>query len=402
MQEREFRHCWLLALGKPALITLLLSVPFIAWALVDFPHSTRVALFALVPLAWLYSRYLVWRTTRWTFDAQAKALVIRSGVVNRNERRIPLSFPPQVNYSQSWVGRLFNSGTAELSSFGGPVTFRQVGDLRAFKEALASLGQAVSEKRSPFLGLVVVAFFVGLFKLMQGVVIGLVWLVRTSTPLLARFLKWLSGQTRSGISVVAAELTQLARATEPLFARLLDWLQKQVRPAVHMAVRGTKGTPSVRSSRISAFHANYAGFLAFCVDFVLPFNGHRTLPENYTQPSEKRTYYPTGISVEVAQIYLWVLCQVRIVVSGINGRSGWVLRQQIQTINDIELRVSREAFEEIISWHSVLSRIEELTVPQMQSEHTLRVVKRNNNGHSSKQILAFPESRRRDGQRPVA
>jgi len=373
MNGRKFRRFWLLALGKPALITLLLSAPCIVWVLVDFPHSTKIAVLAVVPLAWFYSRYLAWRTTRWTFDVQAKALVIRGGMVNRDEKRIPLNFPPQVSYSQSWVGRLFNFGTAELSSFGRPVKFHQVGDFRAFKDALTSPGKALPEARPPILAMVIVVCFVGLFKLGQVAAIGLVWLARASAPLLARLLRWFLNQTRSGVSAVAAELTWLVRASAPLPARL----RKQVQPAVSVAAERATSPPSIQRSNVNPDRVSYDGFLAHCSDFVLS-NGHQTLSLDYTQPDSRRSYYPHGISPDVADIYFTILRQTaRIVTLGTNGYHGWILRPQIKDIDDIRLRISREAFySQVIEWNNV--------------------------GHSEKQTLAFREAHRRRESRPVA
>lgn len=342
MNGRKFRRFWLLALGKPALITLLLSAPCIVWVLVDFPHSTKIAVLAVVPLAWFYSRYLAWRTTRWTFDVQAKALVIRGGMVNRDEKRIPLNFPPQVSYSQSWVGRLFNFGTAELSSFGRPVKFHQVGDFRAFKDALTSPGKALPEARPPILAMVIVVCFVGLFKLGQVAAIGLVWLARASAPLLARLLRWFLNQTRSGVSAVAAELTWLVRASAPLPARL----RKQVQPAVSVAAERATSPPSIQRSNVNPDRVSYDGFLAFFYDFVLS-NGHQSLPLDYTRPDHSRRYYPGRMPPNVGKFYISILDQARIIIPGNNGYNGWVLDKRISKIDDISLRISPEAFDEI-------------------------------------------------------
>lgn len=97
--------------------------------------------------------------------------------------------------------------------------------------------------------------------------------------------------------------------------------------------------PSIQRSNVSAFHLSHEGFLAFCADFILS-NGHRALPLDCTQPDDRRRYYPTGISPDIAQIYLWILCRARIVILGVNGRSEWILRQQIRNINDVGRLIS--------------------------------------------------------------
>jgi membrane protein YdbS with pleckstrin-like domain len=402
MWKREFRPSWLVALGRPALITLLLSVPFVAWALLDFPRSIGLVLIAPLPLAWFYSRYLAWRINSWTFDVQAKALVIRSGILNRHERRIPLNWPPQVSYSQGLVGRIFNFGTAEISSFGELVTFRHVGHFRAFKQVLTSPEQAPAETEPPFLTAILAALLMTLLALMKGGIVGLIWLACTLTQMLVRFVKWLFDRTWAGISVVAVELSHLARTSTPLFHRLLTWTRVQFQSFASADAESVKTTASIQEDQISAFHATWDGLLAFFVDLVLPFQGHQVLPQNYTQPDQRRTYYRTGISPEVAEFYLWALRQARIIVSGTNGRTGLVLCSRIKTVDDVMLRIPRRAFGGMVSRYSILSRLEGLAALRPQPGCTLRAIQGNNHDQLSKQPLAFPESRRGNGQRPAA
>lgn len=370
MNGREFRRFWLTALGISALITLILSAPFVAWALVDFPDSTWLFAFAFIPLVWFYGRYLAWRTTTWIFDAEGKALVIRKGIVNQVERRIPLNFPPQVTFSQGWAGRLLDFGDAEVSSFGALVTFHQVGAFRAFKDALTSPGKVLPEKGPSFLAIVTIGFLAGLLKAAQIVVSGLAWLVRVSAPLLTRLLGWLFEQIRSIISVVAVGLTRLVRASVALLAGFLGWLLGQVQCTISLAAKPIKSPPSIQRSNVSAFYVSYDGLLAFCADFILS-NGRGVLPLDCTRPDAGRRYYPTGISPDIAQIYLLILCRARIVILGTNGRSEWALRQQISRIDDIGHRISREAFEGIANWYLWLNRIESMILIKKEPEHTL-------------------------------
>jgi len=162
-----------------------------------------------------------------------------------------------------------------------------------------------------------------------------------------------------------------------------------------------KGPLSIQGSNVDPSRISYDGFLALCADFILP-NSHQELPLDYTQPDDRRQYYSNGISHEVAQLYFSILQRARIVILGTNGCAGWVLRRQIQTLDDIKLRISREAFEDIVSWYSVPSRIEQLTVPEMQTEYSPRPIRGKDNGHSSEQTPTFPQARRRNGRRPAA
>jgi hypothetical protein len=129
--------------------------------------------------------------------------------------------------------------------------------------------------------------------------------------------------------------------------------------------------PSViQRSNIGAFDVSYYAFLAFCADFILS-DGCRVLPLDCTQPDVRRKYYPNGISPDVAQIYFLILCQARIVTLKTNGRSEWVLRQRISTIDDISFRIPCETFNEVANLYLRLSQIESMTVPETEPEHSL-------------------------------
>jgi len=132
-----------------------------------------------------------------------------------------------------------------------------------------------------------------------------------------------------------------------------------------------KTRPSmIQRSNVGAFDVSHDGFLAFCDDFILS-NGCRVLPLDCTQPDDRRKYYPTGISPDVAQIYFSILRQARIVTLKTNGSSEWVLRQRISTIDDIRFRIPRETFDEVADWYRGLSRLETMTAPETELEHDL-------------------------------
>jgi len=111
-----------------------------------------------------------------------------------------------------------------------------------------------------------------------------------------------------------------------------------------------KSPPSIERSNVSAFHVSYEGFLAFFADFMLS-NGRRMLLQDCTRSDDRRRYYPTGISPEVARTYCSILEEARIVTSGTNGRSEWTLQQRINNIDDISCRISREAFDKVATWY---------------------------------------------------
>ena len=106
-------------------------------------------------------------------------------------------------------------------------------------------------------------------------------------------------------------------------------------------------------AKVSAFHASYAGFLAFCDDFVLS-NRQGTLYSDYTQPDIGRKYYSSGISSEIAQLYMSILSRARGIIAQTDNRSNWTLHEQITELDDIRCRIPAEAFDTVASAYTVL------------------------------------------------
>jgi len=129
-----------------------------------------------------------------------------------------------------------------------------------------------------------------------------------------------------------------------------------------------KPQPSVtQGSDVGAFDVSYEGFLAFCADFI-PSNGRRVLPLDCTQPDSKRKYNPTGISADVVQIYSEILHRARIIVLETNDRHEWVVSRRILDIDDIRLRISRQAFDRVADLCLPLGLAQPMAQPEMVPE----------------------------------
>jgi uncharacterized membrane protein YdbT with pleckstrin-like domain len=81
------------------------------------PLQVVVVVAALAALLrWSLWRWLRWRTTRYVVTS--RRVVVRTGVVSRNGRDVPLTRVNDVSFSHSVVERLFGSGTLVIESAG--------------------------------------------------------------------------------------------------------------------------------------------------------------------------------------------------------------------------------------------------------------------------------------------
>jgi hypothetical protein len=81
---------------------------------------------------------------------------------------------------------------------------------------------------------------------------------------------------------------------------------------------------------------SYAGFLAFCDEFVL--RQHNWATWYYITADPGRHYYPHGIGQHAARYYLELLERARIIRGANNGNNGWV-SSRIHTLEDIKKRI---------------------------------------------------------------
>jgi uncharacterized membrane protein YdbT with pleckstrin-like domain len=109
-------HWWVFA--KPAaLVVLLFVLATVAQIMVDNPVLTFVLAGAgMVALVWLGARYLKWATT--VFVVTTDRLILRSGVLSKQGKEIPLERLNDIAVSQTLFERMLRSGDVVLESGG--------------------------------------------------------------------------------------------------------------------------------------------------------------------------------------------------------------------------------------------------------------------------------------------
>jgi uncharacterized membrane protein YdbT with pleckstrin-like domain len=109
-------HWWVFA--KPAATVVLLFVLATVAAIADVPSALSLVLAGagLVALVWLGLRYLRWATT--VFVITTDRLVVRSGVLGKHGKEIPLERLNDISVSQTFFERLIRAGDVVLESGG--------------------------------------------------------------------------------------------------------------------------------------------------------------------------------------------------------------------------------------------------------------------------------------------
>jgi uncharacterized membrane protein YdbT with pleckstrin-like domain len=104
-----------------------------------------VAFVAIVLLMWwLMYPYLVWRTTR--YELTTKRLSLRTGIIARNGRDIPLSRITDVSFRKSVLDQLLGCGTLVVESAGehGQIVLTEIPHV---ERVSATLFQLVEDER---------------------------------------------------------------------------------------------------------------------------------------------------------------------------------------------------------------------------------------------------------------
>lgn len=143
--EHELRPHWRI-LFLPALV-LLVTVPVASFlaALVGsggWRSGVRWALLAvaLVVLAvWTVAPFLRWFTTQYVFTN--RRIIVRSGILRRRGRDMPLSKVNNVSFEKSLLERLLNAGTlvVESASESGGMTIAHVRDVETIQREVYRL-----------------------------------------------------------------------------------------------------------------------------------------------------------------------------------------------------------------------------------------------------------------------
>jgi uncharacterized membrane protein YdbT with pleckstrin-like domain len=104
-----------------------------------------LAVVAIVLLMWwLMFPYLVWRTTR--YELTTRRLRLRTGVIARNGRDIPLSRVTDVSFRKSLLDQILGCGTLVVESAGehGQITLTEIPHV---ERVSATLFQLVEDER---------------------------------------------------------------------------------------------------------------------------------------------------------------------------------------------------------------------------------------------------------------
>lgn len=345
--SRVFRQHWLVKLALPGLpwfgFVVLISIA-VTYLLHYSHHALWLLVLVMFPFLKLLRLYLEWLGYSISADAGSDVLVEHLGLLTVSERRIPLTQFATVSYQRSWWASLLRIDVADVivGAIGGPYVLPCMGDFSDLWQVIKSRGQNVPTKQPSAL----------------AVLPGLLW---RSALVLSRWIF-------TGLSSLVSSLVSLGRSALALLATgFSDWvpfLSRHVRrPPRRLApftnfdftvdpppgpsnatarqpdlVPLRRGAPDdghvYRDVPFSPRIPSYAGFCAFCQQFIL-------MDKNWTQwryhaRDPSRQYYPSGISEHVARSYLDRLMQEFILIPGPNGCSGERLSCRVRSIEDIQ------------------------------------------------------------------
>jgi len=275
-----FRTHWIFLIKRLAACApfLALSIGFIALARPRFGLLWLLPLIPMGAVAWVYAD---WRQRVFVFHGGR--LYKPVGILHLHQRVLNFSFV-QWTLIQSLLGKLLDYGDVEIGMGANPDRLECVGRFAAFVEALDVLRkqQAASQPATPP-------------QWQQQTVV-----IMPGAP---------------GGDAAAPAARHLAHAGKDVL-----WDGGYI----------YEGTP------FDVDVPSYAGFLAFCDEFVL--RQHNWAMRYCTSADPRRRYYPHGIGSRTAQFYLEQLERARIIRGSNNGDNGWV-SPRIHTLEDIKLRV---------------------------------------------------------------
>jgi uncharacterized membrane protein YdbT with pleckstrin-like domain len=113
----ELRPHWWMFVKPVAALILLFVLAVVAQIAIDNAVLTfALAGLGLVALVWLFIRYMRWNTT--VFVITTDRLIVRSGVMSKQGKEIPLERLNDISVSQTLFERLLRSGDVVLESGG--------------------------------------------------------------------------------------------------------------------------------------------------------------------------------------------------------------------------------------------------------------------------------------------
>ncbi len=277
-----FRTHWIFLVKRLAMWVplLALSIGFVA-LLRPGGVFWPLRLLPLIPLSAIVWNFADWRQRIFVFY---KGRLYRPDGILHLRQRV-LNFPfSNWTFIQSFLGRLLDYGDVEIGMGANPDRLECIGRFAAFIEALDVLRQQQAAGNQP----------------------------RPSQV-----------QQRA---VVFMTIPPEGKATVP-GARHPARAQGEYLWSQGYVYQGTPFEVDVPS---------YAGFLAFCEEFVL--RQHNWDTWYYISADADRCYYPHGIGERAAQFYLELLERAHIIRGAKNGDNGWV-SPRIRTLEDIKRRI---------------------------------------------------------------
>lgn len=275
-----FRTHWIFLVQRLAACASLLALT-IAFVVLVRPHQWLLRLLPLAPLLAIAWIIVDWRQRVFVFHGGR--LYVPTGLLHLRQRVFNFSFA-QWTLVQSFLGKLLDYGDVEIGMGADSDRLECVGRFAAFVEALDVLRQQqqAAQQAQPSL-------------LQQQAV---VFTSTLSGDGAAPPAPWRSARTEKGL--------------------LWD------------------GGYTYKGIPFDVDVPSYAGFLAFCDEFVL--RRHNWATWYYITADPVRHYYPYGIGQHTAQFYLELLERARIIRGANNGDNGWV-SPRVHTLEDIKKRV---------------------------------------------------------------
>jgi hypothetical protein len=342
-----FRQHWLVKLVLPGLpwFSFLVLISAAVLYLLRYSHyAPWLFIFVVFPFLKLLRLYLAWLGYSIIAVAGSNVLTVRSGIIKVQEHLIPLTQFATMSYEQSWWASLLRIDVADVTvgAIGGPYVLPSMGDFSDLWEVIKSRGQTVPIKQPSALAVLPRLLWRSsralsrlLFNGLSFLVSSLVSLGRSTLALLARgFSDWASFLSRC--------LRQAPRRPAPFtdFSFTANPLPEPSsatarRPDPTPLRRGVSdGGYVFRGVPFSPRTPSYAGFCAFCQQFIL--RDKKWTKWHYHAQDPSRRYYPNGIPDFVARSYLDRLRQEFIIIPGPNGCSGERLSCRIRSIEDIQ------------------------------------------------------------------
>ena len=275
-----FRTHWIFLVKRLAACAPFLALT-IAFVVLVRPHQWTLWLLPFAPLLAIVRIIIDWRQRVFVFHGGR--LYVPAGPLHLQQR--VLNFPFQ-NWTlvQSFLGKLLDYGDVEIGMGANPDRLECIGRFEAFVEALDVLRQQQAAQQSP--------------------------------P-----IQWQQQ------AVVFMSTMPPGNGAAPPATRHPTHVQTDLLE---------DGGYVYQSALLDVDVPSYAGFLAFCDEFL--FRQHNWATWYYTAADPGRHYYPYGIGQHTAQFYLELLERARIIRGANNGDNGWV-SPRIHTLEDIKKRV---------------------------------------------------------------